>query len=228
MECKKNPEIDLQKKRPLFLQIGLIISLSTILFAFEYKQYEKPPVLMPGIRPGATLEETVPLTQRHEDKPKPSEIRQIITTIDISDGKEDFDIGDIYWPEPLDNKSIADYVHKRKEEPSRPDNIPPLIVEIPAKFTGGDEALFQYLGENLRYPERAVQIGVQGIVYVRFVVELDGSITNVVIERGNLGAGCEEEAIAVVSKMPKWVPAKQRNRYVRSSFILPIEFRLMH
>ena len=77
----------------------------------------------------------------------------------------------------------------------------------------------------MKYPEEAKEIGIQGKVYVTFVVEVDGSITDVKVLRG-IGSGCDDEAVRVVKSMPKWVPGKQRGVPVRVQFNLPINFKL--
>jgi periplasmic protein TonB len=100
-----------------------------------------------------------------------------------------------------------------------------LIVEEPPTFPGGDAALYKWLGENLKYPEEAKELGIQGRVFVSFVVEPDGSASNVVVKRG-IGGGCDEEAIRIVKAMPKWSPGKQRGQPVRVQFNLPIKFTL--
>jgi periplasmic protein TonB len=100
-----------------------------------------------------------------------------------------------------------------------------LIVEEPPTFPGGDAALYKWLGENLKYPEEAKELGIQGRVFVSFVVEPDGSPSNVVVKRG-IGGGCDEEAIRIVKAMPKWAPGKQRGQPVRVQFNLPIKFTL--
>jgi protein TonB len=100
-----------------------------------------------------------------------------------------------------------------------------LIVEEPPTFPGGDAALYKWLGENLKYPEEAKELGIQGRVFVSFVVEPDGTPSNVVVKRG-IGGGCDEEAIRIVKAMPKWSPGKQRGQPVRVQFNLPIKFTL--
>jgi len=99
------------------------------------------------------------------------------------------------------------------------------VVEEQPGYPGGDEARIKFLQENIKYPEEAKELGVQGKVFVTFVVEVDGSITDVRVLRG-IGAGCDEEAIRVVKSMPKWVPGKQRGVPVRVQFNLPIKFTL--
>jgi periplasmic protein TonB len=99
------------------------------------------------------------------------------------------------------------------------------VVEEQPGYPGGEEARVKFLQENIKYPEEAKELGIQGKVFVTFVVEPDGSISNVRVLRG-IGGGCDEEAIRVVRAMPKWVPGKQRGVPVRVQFNLPIKFTL--
>jgi protein TonB len=99
------------------------------------------------------------------------------------------------------------------------------VVEEQPTYPGGEEARMRYLQENIKYPEEAKELGIQGRVFVTFVVEVDGSITDVRVLRG-IGGGCDQEAIRVVKGMPKWVPGKQRGVPVRVQFNLPIKFTL--
>lgn len=99
------------------------------------------------------------------------------------------------------------------------------VVESPPRFKGGDEARIDYLINNIAYPEKARNDKVEGTVYITFVVEKDGSISNVKILRG-IGAGCDEMAKKVVSQMPPWEPGMQRGEPVRVQFTMPIKFTL--
>ncbi len=99
------------------------------------------------------------------------------------------------------------------------------VVEEQPFYPGGDEARIKFLQDNIKYPEEAKELGVSGKVFVTFVVEVDGSITDVKVLRG-IGAGCDEEAVRVVKSMPRWVPGKQRGQPVRVQFNLPIKFTL--
>jgi protein TonB len=85
--------------------------------------------------------------------------------------------------------------------------------------------LYSYLGNNIKYPVMAKESGIQGKVYVTFVVERDGSITDVKVLRG-IGGGCDEEAVRVVASMPRWKPGKQRGKPVRVQYNLPVRFTL--
>jgi protein TonB len=99
------------------------------------------------------------------------------------------------------------------------------VVEEQPGYPGGEEARIAFLQTNIKYPEEAKELGIQGKVFVTFVVEVDGSITDVRVLRG-IGGGCDEEAIRVIKSMPKWVPGKQRGVPVRVQFNLPIKFTL--
>ena len=100
-----------------------------------------------------------------------------------------------------------------------------LFVEEKPEFPGGDAELMRYLKENIKYPEEAKQIGITGKVMIQFVVEKDGSISNIKIIHP-IGAGCDEEAVRVVESMPKWIPGKMGGKPVRVQFSLPVKFTL--
>lgn len=224
MEAKKNPRIDLEKKRTLFVQIGLLVSLSVVLFAFELKQYDKEAMVLTANMASTDLEETMIQTERLEELPPPPP-QQITTMLDIVDNNTDI-LDEIEINiEATTETVLKDYAPTGKEE-EKEEEIIYQVVEEQASFKGGYEELSKFLYQNLTYPTTAKDAGIEGIVYVQFVVEKDGSVTDVQIRQSSLGGGCEEAAVAAVKKMPKWNPGKQRNRPVRSIFILPVQFQL--
>ncbi len=226
MECKKNPRIDLQKKRPLFVQIGLITALSFALFAFELKQFDKPvPSIDVGLKK-TVFNETIIATKL--EKPREAiQHRPAVTRLDIRTDVPD-DLPDLIietgWRTGDLTPTYIPPAYMPEVEPPDPPPVP--FPDIFAGFVGGEEALFEWLGKNLQYPEDARRAGIQGVVHVRFVVEKDGKIGYAEIAQGNLGGGCEEAAIDAIKRMPAWNPAKQRNRPVASWFVLPVDFRL--
>jgi TonB family protein len=111
-----------------------------------------------------------------------------------------------------------------KQNPDKEDEVL-VIVDVHPKYPGGDEARLLFIRENIKYPQEAKEKGIQGTVYVNFVVEKDGSISNAKIARG-LGGGCDDVCIRVVNLMPKWTPGKQKGKVVRVSFNMPIKFTL--
>jgi TonB family protein len=111
-----------------------------------------------------------------------------------------------------------------QEKPSSEQEVFIFVEKMPS-YPGGEEAIMKFLLDNIKYPELARTNGIQGTVYVKFIVEKDGSVTNVNLQRG-IGGGCDEEAVRVVSIMPKWISGKQNGKTVRVQFILPIKFAL--
>ena len=99
------------------------------------------------------------------------------------------------------------------------------VVEQPPKFPGGNKALMDYLSKNVKYPKVAEQLAIQGRVIMAFVVEEDGTITNVKVVRG-VHPSLDKEAIRVVEAMPKWIPGKQNGQYVRVKYNYPVTFKL--
>ena len=112
----------------------------------------------------------------------------------------------------------------QSENDDKADEIFQVVEEMPV-FPGGETKLLEYISNNIQYPQVARETGIQGRVFIGFVVEPDGSISNVKLLRG-IGGGCDEEAIRVVKSMPKWKPGKQRGKVVRVSYQIPISFKL--
>jgi periplasmic protein TonB len=119
-----------------------------------------------------------------------------------------------------------DSVSVRSDPVLPPDPGPTFTVvqEMP-EFPGGEPEMYRFLNKNITYPASARETGISGTVYLGFVVEPDGSISNLKILRG-IGGGCEDEALRVVQMMPKWKPGKQQGHEVRVQFTLPIKFTL--
>ena len=104
------------------------------------------------------------------------------------------------------------------------DTVYNIVEEMP-EFPGGEKAMMQFVSGNIKYPEEAKDKGIEGRVFVSFVVEKDGSVNEVKLQRG-IGGGCDEEAIRVVKAMPKWKPGKQKGEFVRVNYQMPFFFKL--
>ena len=118
----------------------------------------------------------------------------------------------------------------KKEKANNPDMTPDKygvyqIVEEMPQYPGGENALMDYVSKNVVYPKEAQEKGISGRVFVSFIVEKDGSVSNVKVMRG-IGGGCDEEAVRVISGLPKWKPGKMKGKPVRVSYMMPITFRL--
>ena len=115
------------------------------------------------------------------------------------------------------------YVFEPKEDENRPGVY--IVVEQMPEFPGGDKEFHQFIADNVKYPAEAKEKGIRGIVYVNFIVEPDGSISDIRVLRG-IGGGCDEEAVRVVEYMPKFKPGIQNGEAVRVSYTVPVIFRL--
>jgi len=100
-----------------------------------------------------------------------------------------------------------------------------LVVEEMPSFPGGEAEMYNYIGKNIEYPQLAKESGISGRVFLSFVIEKDGSVTDVQILRG-IGGGCDKEAARVIKSMPKWEPGIQRGKAVRVQYRMPIKFTL--
>ena len=115
------------------------------------------------------------------------------------------------------------YVFEPKEDENRP-GVYSVVEQMP-EFPGGDKEFHQFIADNVKYPAEAKEKGIRGIVYVNFIVEPDGSISDIRVLRG-IGGGCDEEAVRVVEYMPKFKPGIQNGEAVRVSYTVPVIFRL--
>ena len=122
---------------------------------------------------------------------------------------------------------IPDIIEEPEEIIDEPVEEPPFVytAEVVATPEGGMKTFYQYLKKNLDYPRQARRMGVQGKVFVEFIVGKDGTLEEVTVLRG-IGAGCDEEASRLIEESPKWKPAKQRGRPVRMKMTIPIFFKL--
>ena len=224
MEAKKSPKADLESKKIFFIQIGLIIALGIILVAFEWKTYEKQELkLVERVAKTVVQEEIIQTKQ--EVKPPPPPPPKTVTVLNIvEDDVEIEDEIEIDAEADMDTE-VEEYIPVAMEDDEVEEAEIFTVVESMPKFTGGDGAMNKYLRKNIEYPQMARESGIHGRVFVTFVVETDGRVTDIKILRG-IGGGCDEEAVRVVKNMPKWIPGKQRGKPVRVQFNLPIKFTL--
>lgn len=224
MEIKKSEKANLEHLKSTFFLIGLVVTLSIIWLGFEYKTYDKIVNEFANQMALEDEEDIVLQTQRNEPPPPPPPQQQT-TVIEIVEDDVEVDLDLDFSTEMDENADIEDApIRQAEEEETKEDEIF-VFVEEQAGFPGGEEKRMQFLRDNIKYPEMAKESGTQGTVYLKFVIEKDGSITNVQVVRG-IGAGCDEEAVKVAKSMPRWQPAKQRGRPVRVWFNMPIKFTL--
>ena len=229
MEVKKSPKADLENKKLLFREIGMIITLAIVLVAFEWKSYEKAEAVLEAETQVVIEEEAIPITQ--ETPPPPPEAPKIPVLSDQIDlVEDDIEVNDDFMISLEDTKDmgveIMDYVTEVYEEEIVEEAIPFEMVESKPSFMGGGQNEFsKWVGKNLVYPEIAKENGVQGKVILSFTLTAEGEITNIKVVRG-IDPALDKEAVRVVSKSPKWEPGKQRDRAVKVQFIFPVHFQL--
>ena len=225
MEEKKSPKANLENKKLMFTQIGLIISLAIAWLAFEHKSYDKREIDPSLLRTAEVVEEElVEITKQEEQKPQPVEVPKQTTQLEIV--QDDVEVEDIDINAEVDQTEvIEEYVAPEIEEEEVVEQEIFQIVEEMPSFPGGDVKLMEYIAKNIKYPQIARESGIQGRVFIGFVVEPDGSISNVKLLRG-IGGGCDEEAMRVIKSLPKWKPGKQRGKAVRVSYQIPVNFKL--
>lgn len=225
MEEKKSPKANLEDKKLMFIQIGLIISLAVAWAVFEMKSYDKREIDESLLRQTELLdEEMVEITKQEEPKPQPVEMPKTTTQLEIVE--DDVEVEDIEINAEMDqNEVVEEYVAPVIEEEEVVEQEIFQIVEEMPTFPGGEQKLLEYVAKNVKYPQIARESGIKGRVFISFVVEPDGSVSNVKVLRG-IGGGCDEEAMRVVKSMPKWKPGKQRGKAVRVSYMLPVNFQL--
>jgi periplasmic protein TonB len=223
MEAKKTPKADLESKKRVFLQIGIILALVAVWSAFEWRQYERQVIDLGVLEIDFIEEEDIPITRPETPPPPPppEPSMELIIVDDDVEVDEEFMID----MEATVFTEVSDFAPIIVEEEEVAEDVIFTVVEDQPSFPGGDEARMRFLQENLRYPTMAREAGIQGTVFVTFVVERDGSVTDVRVLRG-IGGGLDEEAVRVVRMMPRWNPGRQRGQAVRVQFNMPIRFVL--
>ena len=225
MEVKKSPKADLENKKTVFMQIGLVVVLSLVFIAFEWTTQETKVNEGLKIEEEEVEEEIIPITRQDEVKappppPPPKGTDSLNIVLDDVVLEEELIIQDTEATEDTE----VDFTDMTTEEEEEDAPVFFIVEEMP-EFPGGEQALHKFLASNIEYPVIAQENGIQGRVYVKFVVNTDGSITDVEIARG-VDPSLDKEALRVVRSMPKWKPGKQRGKAVRVSYTVPINFVL--
>lgn len=222
METKKNPKKEVYRWTNTFFSLGLMISVGAVLVAFEWKSYEEKPLLEfeNGILDLNDLE--VPITI--QEPPRQPESIQLPKFKEIEND------------EVIEDKITLDLnISPETKIPEiKLGDDPPVIdkgdeiydyTEVQASFKGGMDAWYIYLKKNLTYPKLEQRAGIEGTVFIRFVINLDGSIEDAEVVR-SAGEGLDNAAMQVILNSPKWEPGRFRGKPVRSRMTIPIRFKL--
>jgi protein TonB len=227
MELKKSLKADLENKKNTFFLIGLVLALGLTLLAFEWTAKQSKAESLGAVQSQDIEEEIIPITREQEVKPPPPPPPKVVEVLNIVE--DDVEIEDELEIEDseADDETVIDVapVVSADEEKEEETAKVFFIVEDMPMFPGGELALRKYISKHVKYPVIAQENGVQGKVYVTFVVGKDGSINNASIARG-VDPSLDKEALRVINHLPRWKPGKQRGKPVNVSYTVPINFQL--
>ena len=230
MEVKKSEKASLENKRLLFTEIGFVVALIAIYFAFNWSSTEKEVATLETEVANVEVEDMIPITQETPPPPEAAPKIPILSDqIDVVD--DNIKVDDNMFQNLEDDANsgveIMDYIESAPEEETvEEEAIPFQLVEEKPSFNGGDANEFsKWVNSKLVYPEIAKENGVQGRVTLQFTVNADGTVSNVKVLRG-VDSSLDKEAVRVVSSSPKWKPGKQRDRAVKVTYTFPVIFQL--
>lgn len=230
MEVKKSEKASLENKRLLFTEIGFVVALIAIYFAFNWSSTEKEVATLETEVANVEVEDMVPITQETPPPPEAAPKIPILSDqIDVVD--DNIKVDDNMFQNLEDDANsgveIMDYIESAPEEETvEEEAIPFQLVEEKPSFNSGDANEFsKWVNSKLVYPEIAKENGVQGRVTLQFTVNADGTVSNVKVLRG-VDSSLDKEAVRVVSSSPKWKPGKQRDRAVKVTYTFPVIFQL--
>ncbi len=220
MEPRKSQDADLEKRRMSFWAIGLMVSLALTLAAFEWTTFERGPDELASLDIDLLEEEVIPPSAPPPPPPPPPPAPT--TVIEIVEDEEEVEEVEVVDMEVTVETVVEPIV--QREEPVVEEQIFTIVEEMPS-FPGGEAKMMEYLAKSIKYPQMAIDAQISGVVYVTFVVDKAGKISDVKVLRG-IGGGADEEAIRVVKAMPQWKPGKQRGKPVSVQYNLPVRFTL--
>lgn len=227
MELKKTPKADLQNKRGLMLEIGMVISLLLVIGAFAYtpKEHRIEQVEQEVVVVEEELMEVTRQDQKPPEAPKKTQMKVIADMLSIV--KNDTKITtEVEFADFEEDTEIIQMVEVEEEEIV--EDEPFLSAETMPSFQGGTLMDFRnWVQGKIRYPQIAQENGISGRVVLQFVIERDGRLTNIVVLQ-TPDRSLSEEAIRVLNQSPKWSPGKQRNQAVRVKYTLPVDFRIQN
>lgn len=227
MEKKKSSKADLEGKRTSFFLVGLVIALGVTLVAFEWRSRPAKTQSLGLLQTVEVEEEIIPITRENEIKPPPPPPPpKVVEVLDIV--ADDVLIEDELQMDETEADentiiNVAPVIETADEEVE--DQIFFNIIEEPAEFPGGDRALLNYLNSHVNYPVIAQENGIEGKVYLKFVIDEQGNVTNAQIARG-VDSSLDAEALRVINSLPRFKPGKQRGRPVKVYYSSVINFKL--
>jgi len=226
MELKKSKKADLESKKGIFLQIGLVVVLGIILAAFEWSSRPSMESSLGELADMDLEEEIIPITRQQDVKPPPPPPPPKVADV-LNIVEDDVEIEDelIIEDAEADQNMEIEIVEFEEEEEVAEEEVFFIVEDMPSFQGKGQEGFRTWIAKNLRYPEIAAENGISGKVYVQFAVNSKGQVVDAVVVRG-VDPALDKEAVRVVTGSPKWSPGKQRGKAVKVQFTFPINFVL--
>ena len=227
-EVKKSPKANLETHKITSIMMGVVVGLAVLFFAFEWSSQAREldeSIVVQDI----LAEEEIEITHHDATPPPPPPPPPTVEEpeeIEVVDEKVDTRI-EIQSEDDASKRQTETYVPPPPPKPKQEEVADEIfvVVEVQPEFPGGNTAMMKFLSDNIKYPVIAQENGIQGRVITNFVVERDGSITDVQVVRG-VDPSLDKEAVRVIQSMPRWKPGQQRGSAVRVRFTLPVVFRL--
>ena len=204
--------------------MGLVFVLSLCYVALEWTEREVTKYDVTDTE--FLFEEEVEIQQTSQETPPPPPppAVQEVEVLNVVEDNVETESIEVNTEDDKEEVVIAAPVEAPVEEEE--EEVVFVVVESMPEFPGGQQALFKYLSENVKYPVIAQENGIQGRVICQFVVNKDGSIVDVEVVRSGGDPSLDKEAIRVIKSMPKWKPGKQRGKAVRVKYTVPVNFKL--
>ena len=224
MQVKKSEKASLEKDKLVYVLMGLVFVLSLVYVALEWTEKEVTKYEVTDTE--FLFEEEVEIQQTSQETPPPPPppAVQEVEVLNVVEDNVETESIEVNTEETEQEVVIAAPVEAPVEEEE--EEVVFVVVEKMPEFPGGQQALFKYLSENVKYPVIAQENGIQGRVICQFVVNRDGSIVDVEVVRSGGDPSLDKEAIRVIKSMPKWKPGKQRGKAVRVKYTVPVNFKL--
>lgn len=229
-DIKKSDKANLEKNISLYFLMGVVVALSVIFVAFEWGNRD---IEVGSIEIQQVIEEIeeVQITPPDENTPPPPPPDQPVVVEQIQVVEDDVEVADVEITsvddafDKLQNTFTPPAPSQRGREEVVEDNTVFEFLEEMPEFPGGQAAMMKWLSENVKYPAIAAENNIQGRVMVSFIVERDGSVSDVKILR-SVDPSLDKEAIRLINSMPKWKPGMQTGKPVRARFNIPVTFKL--
>lgn len=226
MQLKKSQKASLEDKKIIYVLMGFVFVLSVCYVAFEWTEKEVTKYEVQDT--DFLFEEEVEIQQTQQQETTPPPPPPAVQEVEVLNVVEDDVETETIEINAEDDKETEVVIAPPVEAPveEEEEEVVFVVVETMPEFPGGQQALFKYLSENVKYPVIAQENGIQGRVICQFVVNKDGAIVDVEVVRSGGDPSLDKEAMRVIKSMPKWNPGKQRGKAVRVKYTVPVNFRL--